>query len=362
MAELRSTIQSVYNVTDSNSMVAYNLVVDHQVHAGALMSNDDQIVVQLNKTVGDVVEQLAFNSDTLTAAYATSGSTGLVWNISGTTALLKCASGAAWKNEDIIISATINNIVVDKERISYSSSTPILELSNDVGSLMYSADGATKLKNDEVATTSATIYVNGNAVPTAQVQFNWNIIDGVGTSSANTVTVSAINLNAFKAQAVCTATFNGSSYQKSFDIMRNTQGVKGEKGEKGDDGKQGEKGEQGKEANQIDIYDIYFYRTLEMAQKNTPLPTIPSKNVAISSSVPDDVDTWTKTLPSGAVGRLIYHSVVTDTRQGSTTTVITRSAPSPTLILAYDSNNMQSPESYAQYLSLTNDDQNDALG
>ena len=41
MAELRSTIQSVYNVTDGNSMVAYNLVVDHQVHAGALMSSDD---------------------------------------------------------------------------------------------------------------------------------------------------------------------------------------------------------------------------------------------------------------------------------------------------------------------------------
>lgn len=277
MAELRSTIQSVYNVTDGNSMVAYNLVVDHQVHAGALMSNDDQIVVQLNKTVGDVVEQLAFNSDTLTAAYATSGSTGLVWNISGTTALLKCASGAAWKNEDIIISATINNIVVDKERIPYSSSTPILELSNDVGSLMYSADGATKLKNDEVATTSATIYVNGNAVPTAQVQFNWNVIGGVGTSSANTVTVSAINLNAFKAQAVCTATFNGSSYQKSFDVIRNTQGVKGEKGDNGKQGEKGDRGDPGKNADKIEVKTIYGYLTYNEeteAKKENKVPKI----------------------------------------------------------------------------------------
>ena len=246
------------------------------------MSNDDQIIVQLNKTVGDVVEQLAFNSDTLTAAYATSGSTGLVWNISGTTAILKCAIGAAWKNEDIIISATINNIVVDKERISYSSSIPILELSNDIGSLMYSADGATKLKNDEVATTSATVYVNGNAVPTAQVQFNWNIIDGVGTSSANTVTVSAINLNAFKAQAVCTATFNGNSYQKSFDVMRNTQGVKGEKG---DDGKQGEKGEQGdpgKNADKIEVKTIYGYLTYNEeteAKKENKVPKINKPSV-----------------------------------------------------------------------------------
>ena len=282
MAELRSTIQSVYNVTDGNSMVAYNLVVDHQVHAGALMSNDDQIVVQLNKTVGDVVEQLAFNSDTLTAAYATSGSTGLVWNISGTTALLKCASGAAWKNEDIIISATINNIVVDKERISYSSSTPILELSNDVGSLMYSADGSTKLKNNEVATTSATIYVNGNAVPTAQVQFNWNIIDGVGTSSANTVTVSAINLNAFKAQAVCTATFNGSSYQKSFDVMRNTQGVKGEKGDNGKPGEKGDPGDPGKDADKVEVKTIYGYLTYNEeteAKKENKVPKINKPSV-----------------------------------------------------------------------------------
>ena len=356
MAELRSTIQSVYNVTDGSSMVAYNLVVDHQVHTGALMSSDDQIVVQLNKTVGDVVEQLAFNSDTLTAAYATSGNTGLVWTISGTTAILKCASGAAWKNEDIIISATINNIVVDKERISYSSSTPILELSNDVGSLMYSADGTTKLKNDEVATTSATVYVNGNAVPTAQVQFNWNIIDGVGTSSANTITVSAININAFKAQAVCTATFNNISYQKVFKVMRNTQGIAGVDGKPGTDGKPGA------DANVIEVFDIYFYRTLQMAQENTPLPVVPDKTVTIPSNVPNNADTWTKALPNGEAGRLIYHSIVTDTKQGSTTTILTRSVSNPTLILAYDSANVQSPESYAQYLTLTNFDRNDALG
>lgn len=352
MAELRSTIQSVYNVTDGNSMVAYNLVVDHQVHAGALMSSDDQIVVQLNKTVGDVVEQLAFNSDTLTAAYATSGSTGLVWNISGTTALLKCASGAAWKNEDIIISATINNIVVDKERISYSSSTPILELSNDIGSLMYSADGATKLKNDEVATTSATIYVNGNAVPTAQVQFNWNIIDGVGTSSANTVTVSAINLNAFKAQAVCTATFNGGSYQKSFDVMRNTQGV---------NGKPGTDGEPGADANVIEVFDIYFWRDLETA-KTDILPSVPSDRSSIADSDTVAKDNWTTKIPTKATNRLIYHSVVTWTKKGTTTETLTWVVTNPNLILAYDSTNMQSPESYAQYLSLTNFDQNDALG
>lgn len=356
MAELRSTIQSVYNVTDGNSMVAYNLVVDHQVHAGALMSSDDQIVVQLNKTVGDVVEQLAFNSDTLTAAYATSGSTGLVWNISGTTAILKCESGTAWKNEDIIISATINNIVVDKERISYSSSTPILELSNDVGSLMYSADGVTKLKNNEVATTSATIYVNGNAVPTAQVQFNWNIIDGVGTSSANTVTVSAINLNAFKAQAVCTATFNDISYQKVFKVMRNTQGVAGVNGKPGTDGKPGA------DANVIEVFDIYFWRSLTTAQGNTALPSIPSarKDIADTSTVA--ADKWTTEIPTKATNRLIYHSVVTWTKKGTTTETLDWAVTNPNLILAYDSTNMQSPESYAQYLSLTNFDQNDALG
>lgn len=355
MAELRSTIQSVYNVTDGNSMVAYNLVVDHQVHAGALMSSDDQIVVQLNKTVGDVVEQLAFNSDTLTAAYATSGSTGLVWNISGTTAILKCASGAAWKNEDIIISATINTIVVDKERISYSSSTPILELSNDVGSLMYSADGITKLKNDEIATTSATIYVNGNAVPTAQVQFNWNIIDGVGTSSANTVTVSAINLNAFKAQAVCTATFNDISYQKSFKVMRNTQGVAGVNGKPGTDGKPGA------DANVIEVFDIYFWRDLKTA-KTDILPSVPPDRGSIADSDTVAEDNWTTKIPAKATNRLIYHSVVTWTKKGTTTETLTWVVTNPNLILAYDSTNIQSPESYAQYLTLTNFDQNDALG
>ena len=355
MAELRSPIQSVYNVTDGNSMVAYNLVVDHQVHTGALMSSDDQIVVQLTKTVGDVVEQLAFNSDTLIAAYATSGNAGLIWNISGTTAILQCASGAAWKNEDIIISATINNIVVDKERISYSSSTPILELSNDVGSLMYSADGTTKLKNDEIATTNATVYVNGNAVPTAQVQFNWNIIDGVGTSSANTVTVSAINLNAFKAQAVCTATFNNISYQKVFKVMRNTQGIAGVDGKPGTDGKPGA------DANIIEVFDIYFWRSLDTA-KIKALPSIPStrKDVVDTSTVA--ADTWTTEMPTKATNRLIYHSVVTWTKKGATTETLDWAVTNPNLILAYDGNNMLSPESYAQYLTLTNFDQNAALG
>lgn len=355
MAELRSTIQSVYNVTDGSSMVAYNLVVDHQVHTGALMSSDDQIVVQLNKIVGDVVEQLAFNSDTLTAAYATSGSTELVWTISGTTAILKCASGAAWKNEDIIISATINNIVVDKERISYSSSTPILELSNDVGSLMYSADGATKLKNDEVATTSATVYVNGNAVPIAQVQFNWNIIDGIGTSSTNTVTVSAINLNAFKAQAVCTATFNDINYQKVFKVIRNTQGITGIDGKPGTDGKPGA------DANTIEVFDIYFWRSLTTAQ-NTAIPSVPSNIDMIDNTSEIEEDKWTTIIPTKAINRLIYHSVVTWTKKGTTIETLDWAVTNPNLILAYDSNNMQSPESYAQYLVLTNFDKNDALG
>lgn len=361
MAELRSTIQSVYNVTDGSSMVAYNLVVDHQVHTGALMSSDDQIVVQLNKTVGDVVEQLAFNSDTLTAVYATSGNTGLVWNISGTTAILKCASGAAWKNEDIIISATINNIVVDKERISYSSSTPILELSNDVGSLMYSANGTTKLKNDEVATTSATVYVNGSAVPTAQVQFNWNIIDGVGTSSANTVTVSAININAFKAQAVCTATFNDINYQKVFKIMRNTQGIAGVDGKPGTDGKPGA------DANVIEVFDIYFWRSLVTAQ-GKDLPSVPPSKDKIDQPIPTGEtgeDKWFTTIPevpNEVNNWLIYHSVVTWTKEGATEKTLTWSVTAPTLILAYDRTNMQSPESYAQYLTLTNFDRNDALG
>lgn len=353
MAELRSTIQSIYNVTDGNSMVAYNLVVDHQVHAGVLMSSDDQIVVKLNKTVGDIVEQLAFNSDTLTAVYATSGSTGLVWDISGTTAMLKCASGTTWKNEDIIISATINNIIVDKERISYSSSTPILELSNDVGSLMYSADGVTKLKNDEVATTSATVYVNGNAVPTAQVQFSWNIIDGIGTSSTNTVTVSAINLNAFKAQAVCTATFNDINYQKVFKVMRNTQGIAGV------DGKPGIDGNPGTDANMIEVFDIYFWRSLETA-KTTALPSVPSNNNEIDKETGEDK--WTTTIPTKVNNRLIYHSVVTWTKKGTTTETLEWAVTNPNLILAYDSINIQSPESYAQYLTLTNFDQNDALG
>lgn len=361
MAELRSTIQSVYNVTDGSSMVAYNLVVDHQVHTGALMSSDDQIVVQLNKTVGDVVEQLAFNSDTLTAAYATSGNTELVWTISGTTAILKCASGAAWKNEDIIISATINNIVVDKERISYSSSTPILELSNDVGSLMYSADGTTKLKNDEVATTSATVYVNGSAIPTAQVQFNWNIIDGVGTSSANTVTVSAININAFKAQAVCTATFNDINYQKVFKVMRNTQGIAGVDGKPGTDGKPGA------DANVIEVFDIYFWRSLVTAQ-GKDLPSVPPSKDKIDQPISTGEtgeDKWFTTIPevpNEVNNWLIYHSVVTWTKEGATEKTLTWSVTAPTLILAYDRTNMQSPESYAQYLTLTNFDRNDALG
>ena len=250
MAEIRSPIISVYNVSDGKDgkpSIEYKLVVDHQVHIGAQMAADDYIEVQLLQSLGtETVLVAELNSTYLKASYAdTTLNDDLVFIFSGNKAQLTCKKNTdaegntvgTWHNSDIIISAYVNQVNVDTERVGYSSSTPIVEFDNDHGSLHYKSNGIDKVYPDESATTTATLYVNGQAVESG-VGWTWNVLKHDGEKDSCTITlltgnqctVTAISPTAFKGQVNCIASYAGEKYSRIFEVSRNLQGKPGDPG------------------------------------------------------------------------------------------------------------------------------------
>ena len=253
MAEIRSPIISVYNVSDGkdgNPSIGYELVVDHQVHIGAQMAADDYIEVQLLQSLGTETAPIKeLNSTYLQASYTdTTLNDDLVFVFgSGENshiAKLTCKKTVdedgntvgTWHNSDIIISAYVNKVNVDTERVGYSSSTPIVEFDNDHGSLHYKANGIDKLYPDESEATTATLYVNGQAV-TSGVGWTWNVLEHqpgqkscTASIDGNKCTVTAIHETAFKGQVNCIASYAGEKYSRIFEVSRNLQGTEGPQG------------------------------------------------------------------------------------------------------------------------------------
>lgn len=149
-----------------------------------------------------------------------------------------------YKNEDLYIVAVHGDYIPDSttteasseiydwETITYSPlNTPVIDLTNDRGSLTYN-DQDKKLISDETTSTTATLYLNGAPV-TATYEWTYNAGTGaddtVGYTLSNsnkTITISHINENINKAEATCRATYKGNTYTKIFTIIKNINSVK----------------------------------------------------------------------------------------------------------------------------------------
>lgn len=147
-------------------------------------------------------------------------------------------------DDDILLLATHNyefnpnatgvNLLTDvniyeQEEIPFSPlNTPILNLTNDMGAFSCKSDG-TKMDPDETTSTEAELWLNGSKLSSG-VTYKWDLTDcatDTGKTGANAVTTPTLTiktLSATVATAVCTATYKGESYSKTFKVIKQIQG------------------------------------------------------------------------------------------------------------------------------------------
>lgn len=144
-------------------------------------------------------------------------------------------SGFTFTAADLLIRATHNGVEYDTETITYSPlNTPVIDLSNDTATILYSASGTTLL-GDPVSST-ATLYLNGDPLPLADVTYSWTLTDcGVKTgttTSGQTITIATLSANT--AKATCTAkvtaagVFQNKEYTKAFTVSKTRKGDTGQ--------------------------------------------------------------------------------------------------------------------------------------
>jgi hypothetical protein len=144
-------------------------------------------------------------------------------------------SGFTFTDADLLIRATHNGVEYDTETITYSPlNTPVIDLSNDTATILYSASGTTLL-GDPVSST-ATLYLNGDPLPATSVKYSWAVTDcGVKTgttTSGQTITIATLSANT--AKATCTAkvtadgAFKNKEYTKAFTISKTRKGDNGQ--------------------------------------------------------------------------------------------------------------------------------------
>lgn len=120
--------------------------------------------------------------------------------------------------------------VTESEIITFSPlNTPVLDLSNDTGDLAYSADGTTPLDPTNTASSTATIYLNGQIV-TEGVNYTWDIPTGntaeqtdvydvVETDVCIGSKIEVSELAATTNKFICTATINNPAIYKEPVIL-----------------------------------------------------------------------------------------------------------------------------------------------
>lgn len=149
-------------------------------------------------------------------------------------------------DDDILIIATHNpefipntegiNISTDeniyeREEIPFSPlNTPVLNLTNDSGALVYDAKNNAKNKLGEgTASTTAALWLNGSKLPDDDVSYTWELCDchqqedcSDTTATGNTVNIKYLDAN--EAEAICTATYQGENYIKTFALAKQIAG------------------------------------------------------------------------------------------------------------------------------------------
>ena len=199
------------------------LVISHPVHTGSQQSNP--ITVQPKIQIGNT------GIDNNTESYvgykyeSDETYTELVWNSDRELFEIPLP----YRAENIKIIASQNENLSDpyeEEEITYSPlNTPVIDLTNDSDDLVYTP-GGTKIDTDEIATSTASLWLNGEKLDTAQ--FTWNLVGCIGSSNISAdkkdTTVTITELTETKGTATCVATYKGKTYTKVFSVAKQIQG------------------------------------------------------------------------------------------------------------------------------------------
>ena len=119
--------------------------------------------------------------------------------------------------------------IYEREEIPFSPlNTPILNLTNDMGAFVCKSDG-TKVNEADTVSTEAELWLNGSKL-TSGVTYSWsltNCLTPTNETGNNAVTTAELTIKTITentATAICTATYKGESYSKTFKVVKQIQG------------------------------------------------------------------------------------------------------------------------------------------
>lgn len=219
------TLTKVFTVSrqiQGEYSINYWLNASSRVHLGA--KQKEAIEITAMQKIGTTASEESDESAVLYFKYANDSS----WTrVPQTTAYYHIfdsskISGFSFKAEDLLIKAEHDGVVYEQETITYSPlNTPTLDLSNDTDVILYSADGSEVL--GAPVSSTAGLYLNGELLPASEVSYSWTCNNCV-SGATNNATIEISSLTATNATAICTATYDGASYSKTFSISKTLKG------------------------------------------------------------------------------------------------------------------------------------------
>lgn len=136
------------------------------------------------------------------------------------------------QDKSLEIKAIRNGKEYARETIIFSPvNTPVLVFSKDIGKLEYDSYGVEKINDDELATVSATVYLNNKEVPF--ITWEWTPRDCTVQDEAaldtNSISVIAIDADDDSGEVDCVATYQDQlgkdqTLTKTFTVLKNKQG------------------------------------------------------------------------------------------------------------------------------------------
>lgn len=136
------------------------------------------------------------------------------------------------QDKSLEIKAIRNGKEYARETIIFSPvNTPVLVFSKDIGKLEYDSYGVEKINDDELATVSATVYLNNKEVPF--ITWEWTpykcTVQDDASLDTNSISVDTIDADVDSGEVACVATYKDQlgkdqPLTKTFTVLKNKQG------------------------------------------------------------------------------------------------------------------------------------------
>lgn len=136
------------------------------------------------------------------------------------------------QDKSLEIKAVRNGKEYARETIVFSPvNTPVLVFSKDIGKLEYDSYGVEKINEEELATVSATVYLNNKEVPF--ITWEWTphdcTVQDEASLDTNSISVTAIDADKDSGEVDCVATYQDQlgedqTLTKTFTVLKNKQG------------------------------------------------------------------------------------------------------------------------------------------